>query len=103
VFLVRQDGSKADAAVIVDGDVEVFIACTSGLSRAVAVDAVPRLDDAGQTFDIEVDQVSRTAVLKRITGGGGSSDRSRFMPLRRRMRLTVARLRPRAWAMRQPL
>ncbi len=40
VLLIGQDGGEADAAVIVDGDVEILVAGAAGFAGAVAVDAV---------------------------------------------------------------
>src|ERR1700677_5065372 len=56
-------GGEADAGVVVDGDVQILIACGSSLPRTLAVNAMARFDDAGQALDIEVDQVSRIFVL----------------------------------------
>ena len=61
--LVGQDGGEGETAMVVDGDVEVLVACAPGFARTVSVDAMAWLDDAGQTFDIEVDQVPRSFVL----------------------------------------
>ncbi len=61
--LVGQDGGEADAGVVVDGDVKVFITGTACLAGAVSVDAMARFDDAGQTLDIEVDQVAGMLVF----------------------------------------
>ena len=58
VLLVGQDGSEADAAVIVDGDVQVLVSGAARLPRSIAVNAVSGLDDAGQALDIEVDEVA---------------------------------------------
>src|SRR5260370_7809464 len=63
VGLVGQDGGEADAAVIVDGDVQILVSCATRLPSAVAVDAVAWLDDASQTLDIEVDEAARPLVL----------------------------------------
>jgi len=59
VGLVGQDGGEADAAVIVDGDVQILVSCATRLPSAVAMDAVAWLDDASQTLDIEVDEAAR--------------------------------------------
>ena len=61
--LVGQDGGEADAAVVVDGDVEILVAGAGGFARVVAVNAVAGLDDPGQALDIEVDQAARTLVF----------------------------------------
>src|SRR5258708_14161688 len=63
VGLVGQDGGEADAAVIVDGDVQILVSCATRLPSAVAVDAVAWLYDASQTLDIEVDEAARPLVL----------------------------------------
>src|SRR5580704_5256857 len=63
VLLIGQDGGEADPAVVVDGDVQVLVACASGLARSVSVDAVAGLDDARQPLDIEVDEAARPLVL----------------------------------------
>src|SRR5580700_3600542 len=61
VLLIGQDGGEADPAVVVD--VQVLVACASGLARSVSVDAVAGLDDARQPLDIEVDEAARPLVL----------------------------------------
>ena len=63
VVLVGQDGSEADASVVVDGDVHVLVAGAGGLARVIAMDAMARLDDAGQPLDIEVDETAWALVL----------------------------------------
>ena len=63
VVLVGQDGGEADAAVIVDGDVQIFVAGASSLASVIAMDAMARLYDPGQPFDIEVDEIARPLVL----------------------------------------
>src|SRR5260370_32441411 len=63
VGLVGQDGGEADAAVVVDGDVQILVSCATRLPSAVAGDAVAWLDDASQTLDIEVDEAARPLVL----------------------------------------
>jgi len=47
----RQDGGEADASAVVDGDVPVFVACSSRFSCG---DAVAGLNDPRQTLDVEV-------------------------------------------------
>lgn len=101
--LIGQDGSVCDARVIVDGDVQVLVACAARLACAVVVDAVSGLDDARQALDVEVDEVTRMRVLVAHHRRRRVSERSRFMPFLRRIRLTVARLTPTSRAMRQPL
>ena len=61
--LVRQNSGKADAAVIVDGDVQVLVTGAARFAGAVAVDAMAGLDDTGQALDIEVDQIAWMFVL----------------------------------------
>ncbi len=61
--LVGQDGGEADAAVIVDGDVQIFVSRAARLLRSIAMDAMAWLDDPGELFDIEVDEIAWTLVL----------------------------------------
>ncbi len=63
MLLAGQDGGEGEPAVVIDGDVQVLVACASGLASAIAVDAVAGLDDAGQAFDVEVDQIAGMRVL----------------------------------------
>jgi hypothetical protein len=80
--LVGQDDGEADAAVVVDGDVQVLIARASGLLGAVAVDAMSGVDDPRQALDSEVDQVVGMGVLVtydgrwRVEGNAAGSCRS---------------------------
>ena len=56
MVLVGQDGCEADAAVIVDRDVQIFVAGAGGLAGVIAMHAMARLDDPRQALDVEVDQ-----------------------------------------------
>jgi len=71
VFLVGQDGGERQPAVIVDRDVEVLVAGAPSLARAISVDAMTRLDDAGHALDIEVDQVAGPFMLIAHNGRRG--------------------------------
>lgn len=61
--LVGPPGGEGKPGVIVDGDVQVLPTCPAHLLAPVAVDAMVGLDDAGQTLDVEVDQIAGVLVL----------------------------------------
>lgn len=61
--LVGQQGREADAAVIVDRDVQVLIAHAADVIAGVAGDGMARPVDVGQAFDVEMHQVARAVVL----------------------------------------
>jgi hypothetical protein len=63
VLLIGQDSGEADARVIVNGDVQILVTGAAGLPSTVSVDAMARLDDASQPFDIEADQIARMQVF----------------------------------------
>jgi hypothetical protein len=48
VLLIGQDGGEGQPGMVVDGDVEIFVAGAAGLLGAVSVEPMARLDDARQ-------------------------------------------------------
>jgi hypothetical protein len=62
-LLIGQDSGKGKPGVIIDGHVEILVACAAGLAGAVAVDAMAWLDDPRQALDVEVDEVSGALVF----------------------------------------
>ncbi len=61
--LIGEDGGEGDAGMVIDGDVQVLPAGAASFPAAVAVDAMAGVHDAGQTLDIQVQQVSRVVVF----------------------------------------
>ena len=61
--LIRQDGGEADAAVVVDGDVHVLVACAGNVVAGIAGDAMAGTHDTRQSLDVEVNEVARTGVF----------------------------------------
>jgi len=61
--LVGQDGGEANAAVVVDGDMQVLIADATSLPSAVAVNTMAGFDDPRQTLDVKVDEAARALVF----------------------------------------
>lgn len=66
--LVCKDLDVGDAAVIIDGDVDVFPPITAHASPTVAMDAVPDAGDAAEGFDIDVQQIARRRPLVALHG-----------------------------------
>jgi len=52
VVLVGQDGGETDAAVVIDGNVQIFVAGAGGLASVIAMDAMAGLDDPSQPCDV---------------------------------------------------
>jgi hypothetical protein len=55
--LIGQDCGEADAAVIVDGDVEILMANAAYFASPVVVDSVSELHDPRLAPDTEVDEL----------------------------------------------
>ena len=61
---IGEELGEGQAAVIVDGDVEVFPACTADvIVLAVAGDAVAGALDAGELLDVEMEQFAGVGAL----------------------------------------
>ncbi len=61
--LIRENGRACDAAVVVDRDVKELVTGAACLASAVAVDAIDGPHDAGQAFDVEMNQVAGPRVF----------------------------------------
>ena len=58
--LIWEELSESEAGMIVDGDVEILPAgARSVIALAISGDAVARADDAGELFDVEMDEFAR--------------------------------------------
>ena len=70
-FLIGQDLSEGHAGVIVDGDVQGLPTGMLVLAAAAAVAAPRDLLEAGQAFDIEMEQVAGSGMFVAHDGRGG--------------------------------
>lgn len=65
---IRVDGREGDAALVVDGHMDVLGADAFDRVAAVAGDAMAGAGDTHQALDIEVQQVPRVVVLQPLYG-----------------------------------
>jgi len=63
VALVGQDRCEGEPGVVLDGDMQVLPTGTTAFAGAVAMNAMTRLDDAGQSLDVEMDEIAGMLVL----------------------------------------
>src|ERR1700677_4938121 len=70
VSLVGEDLSEGETGTVVDGDMDVLVACAASLVAAVASDPVAGVDDASELFDLDVEQLARELALVTHDGLG---------------------------------
>ena len=84
--------------MVIDGDVKVLPAAMMFAAKAT-VGTNLDFGKAAQLLDIEVEQIARSGMFITLDGNGRLQIAHAVQPRRRRMRLTVARLRPVSLAM----
>src|SRR5579862_5368082 len=62
-LFVGQQGGESDAGVIVDGDVEELPAGAAGFVLGISGKAMARFGNAGQLFDVDVQQIAGSGML----------------------------------------
>ena len=104
-LFIRQHGGEGDAGVVIDVDIEKLCpAPVVSIMARIPSDAVAWLNDAGQLFDVDVQQIAGSGYVtaRWVSEAPSISDLSPVQA-RVRMRLTVARLSLVAWAIRTPV
>src|SRR5271155_520450 len=70
-FFVREHGGESDAGVIVDGDVEELPTGAAGFVLRIAGEAMAGFGNAGQLFDVDVQQIAGSRMLVAKDGNDG--------------------------------
>jgi len=76
-FFVPEHGGESDAGVIVDGDVEELPTGTASFVLRIAGDAMTWFSNAGQLFDVDVQQIAGSGMFVANDGNGGQQRASR--------------------------
>jgi hypothetical protein len=89
--------------VIIDGDVEKLPTGAASFVLGIAGDAMAGLVNPGEFLDVDVQQVTGSGMFVAHDRNSGFEHADFVQPQSVKMRLTVARLKPVAWAMRTPV